>query len=196
MWQNLKKEDVMVMQMKNQEYLKAYEDWYALQVKPGRESYVKELIEFYSEKPVQLVVFNRELVHRKNGEYITVLNPLFPGYIFVHRDILYVTKLAKKILHKEFIRPIIFSGAPAKVKPEEMISLFEITNPAGTIVLSRARKQENQIAITRGPLKDMNVKVVFVNEKKRKVKVEFTLFGRAVTMNLGFNLTNLVPHAA
>lgn len=182
--------------MKSTDKLTKYDDWYVIQVKPGRETYVKEFIEHNSCRILNLIVFRREIIHRMDGKYITVTTPLFPGYIFVHKDILYVSALARKRLPSEFVRPVKFAGLPGKVTNEEMEALLKISSPSGIIELSGGQKKEGRIIITKGPLKDMNVKVIFVNEKKRKMKVEFALLGRTVTMSLGFDFINHETTAA
>jgi transcription termination/antitermination protein NusG len=167
-----------------------YKSWYVLQVSTGKENFIKKSIEKHSDKEVRLVIFSKEIIHRKNNKYINLISPLFPGYIFIQEKIIDVLNILKQYLRDEFIRPIKFGNEPAKVSTDEMKLLLLNSNYEGKIPLSYGYKNGDSIVIMEGPLKYIQGKILFINEKKKKAKVELNLFERTVTVSLGIDLIN------
>ena len=68
--------------------------------------------------------------------------------------------------------------------------LLQNSDHEGKIPLSYGFKNWDSIIITKGPLKNLQGKVLFINEKKKKAKVSLNLFNRSITVSLGIELIN------
>ena len=165
-----------------------YSDWYVLHVATGKESVIKEKIEKYSPLPLQMTIFQREIIHSAKGKKIKVLGPLFSGYIFIYQNIKEVCKIANSYLAKEFICPISFNNKPCRVYKEEMELLLRSADEKGTFKLSRGFKAGDRVEVTDGPLKTLQGNILWIDEKKSKAKVEIFLFNRSMRVNLGLKL--------
>lgn len=167
---------------------RSYSNWYVLQVKATREFYVKDIIDRYTPWNQKAIVFTREILHFKNGNYIKIRVPLFPGYIFVYQNIVKVFHILREILSNEFVKPICLGGNPAKVTEEEMQLLLSSTDRDGLFRLSSGVKAGDQTIITKGPLKKLKGRIMFINEKKRKAKLKMFLFNGVVNVSLGIDI--------
>ena len=169
----------------NKEKVRLYSDWYVLHVKAGRERFIKEQIEKYASKPVEMTIFQREIIHTRKGNKVKITGPLFKGYIFVHKKIDEVLKIAKQFLKRESIYPICVDNKPCQVYKDEMELLLRNTNKNGTFLLSHGLKAGDKVEVTDGPLKTLQGNILWIDEKKSKAKVELYLFKRKMRVNLG-----------
>lgn len=177
------------MQGKNVCALNA-DDWYVLQVRTNREYYIKDIAGRLLSNTVRLIVFSREIIHKKSGDDICLVTPLFPGYIFVQKEINTVTRILQSRLYNEFIHPVRFNSQPAKVSTKEMEWLLHNSDHNGKIELSCGYARGESVEITSGPLKNIPGKILFINKKKCKAKVRFTLFHREMDVSLGLDFIN------
>lgn len=165
-----------------------FKDWFVLQVKAGREIYIKKMADKILSASVKMIIFTREIIHLKNGNVISLTLPLFSGYIFIYKEINFVARILRQRLYKEFIRPICFNSHPAKVSVKEMEWLLSNSDNNGKFKLSYGYQHGDSVKIIKGPLKDITGKIVFINKRKRKVKVRFHLFQSYVEAALGLDL--------
>jgi transcriptional antiterminator NusG len=175
----------------------SYSDWYVLQVQAKREYATKNVIEQFYSHGIKLLIFSREILHTKKGRKIKLTTPLFPGYIFLYKEIEKILRIKKYNLLTQFIKPVVFNGVPATVGKEEMRLLFSSSNTEGLFRLSQGYlADDGRVQITQGPLKDIAGKIIFINKKKRKVRVRLTLFNREVNVSLGLDLISSIQPPA
>jgi len=165
-----------------------YSDWFVLQVKAGREVCVKQVLDQAGLSEFQTLVFSKEILHRRRDRDLRLTVPVFPGYIFVHEKIKQAYNYLRERLQREFLRPVAFNGQPARVAFREMEFLLNHTNKAGTFTMSTGSITGGTVVLNRGPLKNMNGRVLFINKKKRKAKVRLILFQREMDISLGIDL--------
>jgi len=164
-----------------------YEDWYVIQVRNKREYFIKQLIDKYLNNSVQMIIFSKQILHKKNNRYMQLTLPIFAGYIFVHRDIGKVMHVARQLFKDEYVNPVKFNNEFAKVSVNEMKFLLSNTGPDGIFQLSYVYREGDSITVTQGPLKNINGRIIFINEKKRKAKVHFFLYNQAMDISLGID---------
>lgn len=164
-----------------------YDQWYILNVRTGREKYIQEYIDYYSQSTIQTISFKRELIHKKGNRFQKTINTLFPGYIFVHKEIkLWYTFLRDRSLN-EYMRPIAFNGHPLKVNTNEMKLLLSNVDSTGTFRMSYGIQKGKGVKIIDGPLKNIEENILFINKRKRKAKVKIELFNREMFFSLGLD---------
>jgi len=165
-----------------------YSDWYVLHTTSGKEQLIKSKIEKYSDQSIQMKIFQREMIHTHKGEKIKMLTPLFYGYIFVYRNISEVCKIIKQHLPAEYVHPVSLENKPCRIYREEMDLLLKNTNTNGILPLSRGLKTGDKIEITDGALKNLAGNIVWIDEKKKKARVEIWLFNKKMRINLGLEI--------
>jgi transcription termination/antitermination protein NusG len=166
-----------------------FRDWYVLKVRSKRENYIKETLEKFLGNEIKLLIFTKEVLHKKNDQYLPITAPIFPGYLFVHKELNKVIHTIQTILNNEVVYPVSFDNTPAKVSVDEMKLLLSSTEN-GKFHLSQGYKSGDSVVITDGPLKEIKGKIVFINEKKRKAKLCICLFGKEMQVSLGLDLLN------
>jgi len=178
------------MQVQNQQMEQSeFRDWYVLKVRSKRENYIKEALEKFLGNEIRLLIFTKEILHKKNDQYIPVTAPIFPGYLFVHKELSKVIHTIQTNLINEVVYPVSFDNTPAKVSVDEMKLLLNSTEN-GKFHLSQGYRSGDSVVITDGPLKEIKGRIVFINEKKRKVKICICLFGKEMQVTLGLDLLN------
>jgi transcription antitermination factor NusG len=175
-----------------------YNNWYVLYVTTGKELFIKNTIQQNIEEPVTMTFFQREIIHKRRGKRVKVWGALFAGYIFVHERLGEVLTLARKVLPTEWITPVSVNNKPCMVYREEMEVLMNSADSRGLFHLSGARKVNDQIQFTYGALKNFQGRILWIDEKKHKARVEVDLFRRKIKVTLGVEIiksASLLPCA-
>ena len=177
---------------------KIYRNWFVVQVKTGREYYIKDVAGNNADEPVKMLIFTRELLFERQKRLIKVISPLFPGYIFIHQKTKKFLDTMRTCLASEFIRPVCFKqkkcricftdSSPCMVYRHEMKYLLDGSDSDGIFRVSKGVRLNKQVVITDGPLKHWGGDIVWVNEKKKKACVELELFHRKLRVNLGIDM--------
>lgn len=166
-------------------------NWYVISIRTGCEMKVKEEITNLTSNQYHLFVPRRELFHRFNGTYHKVVRPMFPGYLFIHKQIeALLTDLRNSHLDGR-IHPVMFDRTFAMVREPEMALLMKITGPAGLVKASKVISDENRtIIIKSGPLKDITGRILYINRKKRKARIQISLLNRSIQVTVGLEILN------
>ncbi|MGA1863605.1 MAG: transcription termination/antitermination protein NusG [bacterium] len=161
--------------------LRDYDNWYVLKTISRRESQIKNKIDKLFNNYFNMLIPLKKLLHTKNGNLVKTVYPLFPGYIFLHKEVHAFIDEIVNIKLRQSIKPFCFNDKPAKVKPEEMQYLDSIINEHGIVPLSKGIFHESDnVEILSGPLKDFNGTIIFINRKKFEAKVRVKLFNREI----------------
>jgi transcription antitermination factor NusG len=181
-------------------------NWFVIQVKTSKEYFIKNFVEKLSDKNITMRIFARELIFKRKNKEFKCLSPLFPGYIFVYQEIDKTLDIIRQKLKTEFARPICFKEkgnkcricfmekSPCMVREQEMNFFLKIADESGIISLSYSLEKENNVKIVNGPLKYLNNKIIWINNKKKKACVEVELFGQKMKVNLGIDMLDFYPH--
>lgn len=166
----------------------SFESWYAIHTYSQQTDTVIELIESLFGSHVKFIFFRKEMIHKKNDRYEKVILPLFPGYIFLSENVEMVINRVRAHFPHIYVRVVSFGGRPEKVNPAEMRLLIKGADESGLIPLSTINCYGDKILITDGPLMNMNGRVLFINKKKRKAKVQVELFNKTMEISLGLDI--------
>jgi len=160
---------------------KPLDNWYAIQVIAGQEKSICSKIltrvptKAYEDCFVPMV----EFVYRKEGKYVNVVKPMFPGYLLVVSDT--IREFHDEIKKITDFKRIIKTGADfTSIKPEEVRMLMGFCDNDKTIGLSEGIIEGSQIHITKGPLKGYEGLIRKIDRHKRVAYIELNSFG-AVT---------------
>ena len=176
------------VQIIEETYQDIYSNWYVLHVTCGKEFIIKNTIEKYAQHSIKTTVFQREFLHTNGGKTVKVTRVLFSGYIFIYKELNTVLEISKKHLHTERIIPLSVNKKPCAVYKEEMEVLLNNSDSNGLFRLSRGKKVNDTVHITEGILKNFQGNIIWIDEKKKKAKVEIFLFQRKIKVNLGIDI--------
>lgn len=170
--------------------------WYAVQTTTGHEKKLISTIRSVYQKQINLYLPVKEMIHRLKGmEYIAQL-PLFPGYIFVHKDIDPLVEALHNANSKIFAKPVKANGKYLEASEREMRFLFDITGTDGVIKVSRGViSEDSRIQILSGPLKDFRGKILFINKRKSKARVSIDIMNKNLEVSLGLDIIRPDPAA-
>ena len=179
--------------------------YYAVQVKTGKEEKTiqaikKQLKENLKDKADLIDVFSpyKETLKKYKGEFKTVIERCFPGYIFVETDDpkelfiqLYFTPEYTKLLGREGYSYI---WTPLDEDESRMIDILYSKNTNRITKISDISiKEGDKIIVLDGPLDGLLGHVKKVNLHKRLVTVGFIMCNRPVEAELSINIvTNVV----
>ena len=172
--------------------MSAEERWYAVQTQARHENRVRGLIQQEIERsPVsareirEVLVPTQEVTEIRRGKRVSVVKPLYPGYVLVRMILNERTEHA--ISAMKGVRFVSQGGNPQPVREEDMnrIMGIEVEEEAG--VRDEIPFRPGQVVeVIQGPFTDFSGTVQEVYPEKGKVKVEVSLFGRPTSVELDF----------
>ncbi len=166
-----------------------YDNWYVLHIFNGSEKRLIDTIRNFSGKKYTLYLPQREVIHSRKGRDCIRKMPLFPGYLFVHKDIEGLTRQLAAHNLDATARPLVAGDRYQTVYEHEMKHIFDMTDPNGIIPLSRGIvNPEGEVEIVKGPLKDFSGEVQFINKRKKKAKIRMSIMNTHMDVTLGFEI--------
>ena len=160
--------------------------WYVIQVRTGKETLIKELIEAWVPKELyeDCKCITRELRRKRHGQMETVKALAFPGYLFIVTDkpvsIMYELK---KI--PEFTRILGYDGELIPVYEKEEEVLKKLINRDNLIEMSLAVKDGDRIRVVEGALKGQESLITHINRHKMTGYIEIELLGAVRSIPVG-----------
>jgi transcriptional antiterminator NusG len=169
--------------------------WYVVKVQSGREESIKEAIErrvkierleeFFG----QIVIPTETHVEMRKGKRVTKKTKLYPGYLMAEVEyndrILYLFRETSGV--GDFVGGTI-TRPPPPMTPKEVQRMMgpKPDQPQDLPVKPAKPRFQNgdRVKVLDGAFKDMEGEVKEVLEDKGQVKIEVTIFGRPVTMDL------------
>lgn len=125
------------------------------------------------------------------GQWRTVGEELFPGYVFIETD-------RPEIVHRELKRAsgpkLLFSddGYVSTLEQRESDFMEMIADKDGVIPISNVRvKDDGTVEYLSGPLVHVKNRIKKINLHKRVAEVEVRLLGRRRTLYLGIEIEGL-----
>lgn len=160
-------------------------NWYVIQVMTGNEeSICREIIQITnSELYDRCFVPMSELQHKVKGKYISIMKPLFPGYLFIISDHIEEIQAALWKVAK-FTRILRAGSTFVPLEKEEVENLRSLTDKAFNITLSKGFIEGNRIYITEGPLKDQEGLIRKIDRHKRMAIVEMPFLGKTTSVRV------------
>ncbi|WP_024335968.1 transcription termination/antitermination NusG family protein [Desulfotignum balticum] len=165
-----------------------YHNWYAIQTTTG---YEKKLVSTLKAllTEIQLYLPSRKVIHKLKGIQHVKELPLFPGYIFLYKEIAKSLKALDKAESRLIANPVKANGKYLEANKEEMRFLFEIAGKDGVIELSKGMVTEGEeIQIINGPLKQLKGRILFIDTRKNKAKVRIKFMNRLIDVSLGLEI--------
>ena len=168
------------------------ERWYAVQTQARHENRVRGLIQQEIDRSPasareirEVLVPTQEVTEIRRGKRVSVVKPLYPGYVLVRMILNERTEHA--ISAMKGVRFVSQGGDPQPVREEDMNRIMGIEVEEETGTRDEIPFRSGQVVeVIQGPFTDFSGTVQEVYPEKGKVKVEVSLFGRPTSVELDF----------
>ncbi|MCF7885922.1 MAG: transcription termination/antitermination protein NusG [Candidatus Marinimicrobia bacterium] len=167
-------------------------NWYVLRVYSGREKKIKHAIEVeaanqgFEEEIDRVLVPSEKIAEMKKGKKKIKNKLFFPGYILVHMEVNKETRYFIENINGvlNFVGP---KNEPQPLSQEEVKRVLgEVEKKDGREVVKVPFKMGDPVKVVDGPFADFQGVVKEVNEDKKKLKVNVSIFGRPTPVELDF----------
>ncbi|MGG3526875.1 transcription antiterminator [Bacillus pseudomycoides] len=171
-------------------------NWYALYVKTGKEAYVENYIN-QNYKKVKCFVPKRKIPERKYGEFVDTNHLMVPGYVFIKAEITFalyysITKIPNVYYFVNCGRKKLnFSDGYFSEVPDSEINELIYLNRDGILGYSDIEIINKKVEVVSGPLLGCNAKIIKVNRRKKRVKIQIILFGELRNIDVGVNIIRI-----
>lgn len=169
------------------------EAWYAIFVKTGQESKVKERLDYRFHDTPSVFVPKREILERKEGRWHRRIKVLFPGYIFLKGE-MNATVLSGLYQVPGLFKLLCTDRLPMVIPKAEVEVFIHLLDENDTIGLSDVWMEGDKISISSGPLLSMQGEIMSVDKRKGRARVKLIFLGEERLVDLGLNMmTAAVP---
>ena len=165
------------------------ENWYAVQVRTGKEQETVDLCRKIVESDILIESFipRYERMKRYQGKWHKEQLPMFPGYIFLVTE--RVEELFYRLKEVPELTKILGDGREfIPIKDEERDLLQRLGNEKHVTEMSKGYFVGDQAVIKSGPLKNMVGLIKFIDRHKRLAIIELEMFGRKINTKLGIDI--------
>ncbi len=158
-------------------------DWYVVRTLSGKEDEVSIFFKkVFSE--FEIVYPKRRVGWRKNGRVISIIRPLFEGYIFVSTNKI---EALDYLLHKNTIKfawLIRCDRSLLPIYPEEKQLIQQLIGIEGVVDLSEVQMADGKIEAIKGPLVGLEHVIKNVSEKNHRIIIEIPVLGEKKKVEL------------
>ena len=163
--------------------------WYVIQVRTGTEEDIQtqcaKLIG--SEALERSFIPYSEQMKRYHGQWHKEKKPLFPGYVFLISP----DKEQLFLQLKQVMGLTKLLGTGDEIVPlteEEIRFLLEFGSEEQIVAMSEGIIENDQVLITRGPLKGREGLIKRIDRHKRRAYLEIGMFGRTLKTQVGLEI--------
>ncbi|MEY4191613.1 MAG: hypothetical protein RIR17_2349 [Planctomycetota bacterium] len=170
--------------------------WYVVKVQSGREESIKEAIERrvkidgLEEYFGQIIIPTEKVTEMRRGKRVSKERKLFPGYIMVEVDfndrILFLFRETSGV--GDFVGGTALNKIPTPMSDREIERMLRVKGDsvAPTIVSRPTFDRGDRVKVKDGTFSGMDGEVKEIMEALGRVKIELTIFGRPVPVELEY----------
>jgi len=168
-------------------------NYFALQVKTNaEEQYIIRATQSFRAKNIeetQLLFPRRKLMIRKEGIHKNEIQPVFPGYIFLESEELSNSLYWALRTTPGFYRFLPENKSPKPLGGRDLATLKHFLSFGSIADKSRVRFDEHdRIVVADGPLKGLEGKIVKVDKRKGRAKVQLDMYDDSFLIDLAFEV--------
>lgn len=163
---------------------------YVIQVIGGKERHVCDLVNRQLNDSINdCFVPRREVMRRVEGEWITIRETLFPGYLFIETK--EIQCVMGRLAHiPTFTRLLGVSDEKViPLSPDEVAWLTALMKPLDKVVeMSVGVIEGDRVIVTSGPLVGREALISKIDRHKRAAYLDMRMFGRNKTIKIGLEI--------
>lgn len=164
--------------------------WYAFYVRAGKEdivcSYLINILNNHEDFNFKLFVPKRKLIEYRLQERISILKPLFPGYILLYTNS--VLKIYNAIQARGWHSDLLFflktENGFQEIRLEEIHPIINLVNKEGIIDTSTIFLEQDKVIIKEGPLINYQGRIKKINKRKGRAKISLTFLNRVIDIDI------------
>jgi transcriptional antiterminator NusG len=163
--------------------------WYAVQVLTGEEELVRQLCEMQISEEILEKCFipYYERPKRFHGQWHTLRQVLFPGYVFlITSDVYALYEALKQIQH--FTKILGNENCLLPLHEGEVAFLERLGGEKHVTALSIGIIEQDQVRITAGPLMGLEGCIKKIDRHKRTARIRVEMFGRTIDASVGLEI--------
>lgn len=158
--------------------------WYVLQVMTGKEESLKNHIQ---KQGIKAIVPKKIMRERKNGVWRDVTRNLFPSYVFIHTEM--DVEIYYKIKPLPYVIKLLGDGnGPIPIEENEVNLLLRLTKDGDPLGLSEVFVEGTNIVVVSGPLSGFEGKIIKLDARRFRAKVDISFIGERKTVELAVNV--------
>lgn len=159
--------------------------WYVLHVKTGREDSLCDILRNIPN--CRALVPKRKLRELRRGNWKTAVKTLFPGYVFVN-TFMDAARYYTLTGLPSVIRILGNSYGPQPVTEDEMRLILRISGGGDPPGISSAFIEGGEVIVTDGPLTGMEGRILKVDARRFRAKVNISILGQSRIVELGIHM--------
>lgn len=168
-------------------------NYYALQVKTrSEEMFIKRVFISMApgqDKDIRIIFPRRKMSIRKAGAIKSVLEPVFPGYIFLESPGLPDAMYWLLRTTPGFYRFLPENKQPQPLEGKDLATLKHFMSFGPYADTSKVRFDENdRISVAEGPLKGLEGRIIKVDKRKGRAKVKLDMYDESFLIDLAFEV--------
>jgi transcriptional antiterminator NusG len=168
-------------------------NFFAMQIMTGMEDAYVELLS-KTNPDIELFVIKKTIRSRKKGKVVTLINRVFPGYVFFqHPDEELPAILIRTLKRtRNFVRILPDTRAIKPLNARDSDLLHHLVSFGQSIGTSLVTFDENnRIKILKGPLMGLEGMIVKVDKRKRRAKIRLDMNDSPIMFDLGFEVLKI-----
>lgn len=165
---------------------------FVLQVTGGQERHAAELVrKMLGDKVKDCFAPMRELKKRKAGQWRTVRELVFPGYLFLETDDP-ADVYARLRRVPVFMRLLTGAGEEFLPLSDEEIDWLRtlVVGKTHTVEMSEGLIEGDKVTVTTGPLKGREAQISKIDRHKRLAWLDMRMFGRNKNIKVGLEIVS------
>lgn len=168
--------------------------WYILYVYGGRETQLCDYLNHVED--IHAFIVQKEVVHKRQGSFFTVLQPMFPSYIFVETllDHACFTQLFNRLRSEKagLVKELKYDDEIPSLLPEERQYLEHLLNSDNVVETSKGYVEYDKVVITEGPLKGYESSIVKIDRHQRKAELEVKVLDNALRVTVSLEIVKKI----
>jgi len=140
------------------------------------------------ERGINAVVPLRVILERRNSKWINISRVCFPSYVFVIIPEFNFSTYYAVRENPNVIRFLGDKGKPEAIREEEISFLLELSLVGEPIGISNIVQVGEHITVTSGPLVGHEGKIIKIDARRFRAKVQIEIMGQARQVELAINV--------
>jgi transcriptional antiterminator NusG len=158
--------------------------WYVVQVVTGKERDIRDSI---LKQGIKAIVPEKRMRERKQGKWHEAIKVIFPSYVFLVADmeacIYYKIKAVTGI-----IKVLKDDSGPVPIMDDEINLILRLTQDGTPLGLSEVFVEGSKITVTSGPLEGLEGKIIKLDARRFRAKVNVSFMGDIRVVELPVNV--------
>lgn len=168
------------------------DNWYAVQVRAGREEEIIEkcAILLNQDALIECFVPKTKKMKKYGGKWHEVPEILFKGYVFMISD--HVEQLFNELKKIPDLTKILGNDGTEiySLRKEEVLFLMRFGGEQHIVEMSSGFIEGDQIRITYGPLQGQEGNIVKIDRHKRTAYIDVSIFGQVIRVQVGLEIVS------